>query len=122
MLKDNRTVKRYSEIFKLKVLHELETGKFTKTELQKVYGFGAGTLYGWIKKYSRFELLNTQLKIQTMEEKDKIKALENQIKQLKELIIEKDLTLLTDKVYLNDAVKQLGYKDIEDFKKKVKQD
>lgn len=122
MLKDNRTVKRYSESFKLKVLQEISSGKYTKGELKRVYDLSSGTVYYWIKKYSRFDLLNRQVKIVTMNEKDKLKALEEQIKQLKELLIEKDLTLLTDKVYLQDAVRQLGYKDIEDFKKKEKKD
>lgn len=120
MLKDNRTVKRYSESFKLKVLSEISRGKYSKNEVVKLYEVNPSTVYSWIKKYSRFDLLNKQVKIVTMNEKDKVKALEDQIKQLKELLIEKDLTLLTDKVYLKDAVRQLGYKDIEDFKKKEK--
>jgi len=37
MLKDNRTVKNYSESFKLKVLSEIESGKYTKSEVCKVY-------------------------------------------------------------------------------------
>jgi transposase-like protein len=122
MLKDNRTVKRYSESFKLKVLNELERGKYNKNELMALYQISPGTIYSWIKKYSRFDLLNKQVKILTMSEKDKIKELEKQIKQLKELLIEKDLTNLTNKVYFEDAVRQLGFKDIEDFKKKVKKD
>lgn len=120
MLKDNRTVRRYSETFKLKILHELDTGKHTKCDIYKIYGIGVGTLYGWIKKYSRFELLNTRVTIQTMEEKEKIKALEAQLKQLKELLVHKDLNNLTDRVYFEDAVRQLGFKNIEEFKKKVK--
>jgi transposase-like protein len=122
MLKDNRTVKRYSESFKLKILKEIETGKYSKSEVLSLYDIGPGTLYSWIKKYSRFDLLNRQVKILTMSEKDKIKELEKQIQQLKELLVEKDLTNLTDKVYFQDAVRQLVFKDIEDFKKKVKKD
>jgi transposase-like protein len=122
MLKDNRTVKRYSESFKLKILDEIRTGKYSKREVIAIYDLSPGGLYYWIKKYSRFDLLNRQVKIQTMTEKDKIKELENRIKQLKELLVEKDLTNLTDKVYFQDAVRQLGFKDIEDFKKKVKKD
>ncbi|MCG8482954.1 MAG: helix-turn-helix domain-containing protein [Clostridia bacterium] len=122
MLKDNRTIKRYSESFKLKVLSELESGKFTKNEIVRIYGIGQGTVYGWIKNYSRFDLLNTQVKVQTMDEKDKVKSLEKRIKQLEKLLVEKDLTHLTDQVYLEDAIRQLGFKDIESFKKKVKRD
>jgi len=54
-----------------------------------------------------------------MDEKDKIKELEKQIKLLKDLLVEKDLDSITNKVYLEDAAKQLGFKDADDFKKKV---
>jgi len=118
----NKTIKRYSENFKLKVLHELESGKYTTYELVKLYGISPGSIYHWIKKYSRFDLMNKQVIIQTMDEKNKIKQLEDQIKQLKELLIEKDLTNITNQVFFEDAVKQLGFKSIEEFKKKVKPD
>jgi hypothetical protein len=35
MLKDNRTIKKYSESFKLKVLSELEAGKYTGISKRK---------------------------------------------------------------------------------------
>lgn len=119
MLKDSRTIKQYSEVFKFKVLRELETGKYTKNEVQRIYGISPGSIYAWIKKYGRFELLNKRIIVQTMEEKDKIKELENQIKLLKDLLVEKDLDSITNKIYLEDAAKQLGFKDADDFKKKV---
>jgi len=55
MLKNDKPVKRYSESFKLKVLSELENGEKTKTEILKDYRIGTATLYGWIKKYSKFQ-------------------------------------------------------------------
>ena len=118
----NKTIKRYSENFKLKVLHELESGKYTTYELVKLYGISPGSIYHWIKKYSRFDLLHKQVIIQTMDEKDKIRQLENQIKQLKELLIEKDLTNITNQVFFEDAIKQLGFRSFEEFKKNVKPD
>lgn len=122
MIKDSREVKRYSESFKLKVLTEIEKGKYSKNEICRVYGIGVGSIYSWIKKYSRFELLNKQIIIQTMDEKDKIKQLEKKIAQLKELLIDKDIERITDKVYLDDAARQLGFKDSKEFKKKAKRD
>ena len=118
----NKTINRYSENFKLKVLHELESGKYSSYELVNVYEISPNSIYNWIKKYSRFDLLHKQVIIQTMDEKDKIGQLENQIKQLKELLIEKDLTNITNQVFFEDAIKQLGFRSIEEFKKKVKPD
>ena len=53
MLKDNRTIKKYSESFKLKVLSEIESGKYTRTEICKVYDIGTPGLYRWIKKFDK---------------------------------------------------------------------
>ena len=122
MLKDSRELKSYSESFKLKVLSELERGKYTKSEACRVYGIGSGSIYNWIKKYSRFDLLNKQVIVQTMDEKDKVKELEKELKQLRELLIDKDIERLTDKVYLDSAARQLVFKDAKEFKKKANHD
>ena len=119
MLKDNRVIKRYSESFKLKVLSELSNGKYTKSQILSIYDIGNGTLTYWIKKYSRFDLFNKRIKIVTMDEKDKIKSLKKEIEQLKKLLIKKDLDNLVNEVYLEYAAKQLGFKDVEELKKKL---
>lgn len=121
MLKDNRTIKRYSESFKLQVLSDLETGKFTKREIFRVYGIGPGSLESWIKKYGKFDLFNKRIKIETMEDIDKIKKLEAEIKQLKELLVQKDIKGYLDESYLEYAAKQLGYKSVDELKKKLKE-
>lgn len=119
MLKYDKPLKRYSESFKLKVLSELEQGKYTKSEIMKVYGIGSGTITMWIKKYGRFDLLNKHIKIQTVDEKNKLKALENEIKKLKELLVKKDLNNLVNEAYLEYTAKQLGYKSADELKKKL---
>ena len=119
MLKDDRTIKRYSESFKLKIFSELSSGKYTKSEIRRIYGISPGTLDLWIKKYRRFDLLNQRIKIETMDEKDKIKSLKKEIEQLKKLLIKKDLDNLVNEVYLEYAAKQLGFKDVEELKKKL---
>ena len=119
MLKYDKPLKRYSESFKLKIISELEQGKYTKSELTKVYGLGSGTITDWIKKYGRFDLLNKHIKIQTVNERDKIRSLKNEIKKLKELLVKKDLDNLVNEAYLEHAAKQLGFKSIDELKKKL---
>ena len=121
MLKDNRTIKRYSESFKLKVLSEIESGKYSKNEVCNVYGIGIGSLYKWIKKFDKFALMNKRIRIETMEEKDKIKSLEKEIAKLKEVLVDKDLKLFVNECYLDVAREKLGYKDLEVFKKKLEE-
>ena len=119
MLKDNRTLKRYSEAFKLQILSELDSGKYTKGEIIRIYGIAPGSIYNWIKKYSKFDLLNKRIKIETMDDIDKIKKLEEENKQLKELLVQKDIKGFLDDAYLEYAVKELGYKSLEELKKKL---
>lgn len=119
MLKDNRTIKSYSESFRLKVLSELEQGKYTKSEVRRVYGLGPGTIYNWIRKYDRSSLMNKHIRIETMEEKDKIKELEKRIAELKELLVDKDLKLFINDMYLETISEELGFKDVQQLKKKL---
>ena len=119
MLKNNQTIKRYSESFKLKLLSELSSGKYTKRELSRIYGVGASTITDWIHKYKREDLLNTRLNVETMDELSRIHELEKELEQLKELLIKKDLDKLVLDSYLEVAAQKLGMKDSEELKKKL---
>lgn len=121
MLKDDRIVRSYSESFKLHVLGELESGRFTKNELVKKYDISYPSLHNWIKKYGKLDLLNKRVKIQTLDETDKIKKLEEEIRQLKELLVQKDIKGYLDAAYLEHAAKQLGFKSVDELKKKLSQ-
>jgi len=120
MLKDDRTIKRYSESFKLKVLSELANGKYSKNDIRRVYGISAGGLDYWIKKYRRFDLTNQRIKIETMDEISKLKKLEEENKKLRELLVQKDIDGLMYEAYLKVAAKQLGYKNVDELKKNLK--
>ena len=119
MYKNDRYVKRYSESFKLKVLAELTTGNYSKRQLGLIYGLQSSTINVWIKKYDRKDLMNTRIIVQTNDEITRIKALQRELKQLKELLIKKDLDKLIDDSYLEVAAEKLGYKDVSELKKKL---
>ena len=118
MLKDDRVIKRYSENFKLKVLSEIESGRLTKREACRVYGMSHGSIRKWIKKYSKFELLNQRVRIETMDELDRIKALEEENRKLKQIMADKDVKLLVSDAMLEVLRKQMGFSSIEELKKK----
>ena len=120
MLKDNRTVKSYSESFKLKILSELSEGKYNKNELIRVYGISPGSIDRWIKKYRRFDLLNQRIKIETMDEIERVKKLEEENRLLKELLAQTQVEKYMEEAYLEVAAKQLGYKSVMELKKKLK--
>jgi len=119
MYKNDRVTRRYSEPFKLKILAELSTGKYTKSELGKLYSIAPTTINEWIKKYDRKDLMNTRILVETTDETTRLKALQKEIKQLKELLIKKDLDRLVQDSYLDVASEKLGYKNVGELKKNL---
>ena len=119
MYKNDGYVRRYSESFKLKVLAELTKGNHSKRQIALTYGVQSSTINVWIKKYDRKDLMNTRVTVQTDDELSRIKALQKELKQLKDLLIKKDLDKLVTDSYLEVAAENLGYKDVEELKKNL---
>ena len=119
MYKNDGVTRRYSEGFKLKILAELSTGKYSKRELGKTYGINRNTINVWIKKYDRKDLMNTRILVETNDEIGRIKALKKEIEQLRKLVIKKDLDKLVVDSYLEVASENLGYKNVDELKKNL---
>jgi len=119
MYKNDKVIRRYSEPFKLKILDELSTGKYTKSQLGKLYSIAPTTINEWIRKYERKDLMNTRVKVETKDEITRIKALQKEIEQLKKLLLKKDLDAMVEESYLEVAAEKLGYKNVLQLKKKL---
>lgn len=119
MYKNERVTRRYSEGFKLKILSELSTGKYSKRELSRIYGLQSSTINEWIKKYDRKDLMNTRIMIENQDEISRLKVLQKEIEQLKKLLLKKDLDQLVNDSYLEVAAEMLGYKNVAELKKKL---
>jgi len=119
MYKNDKVIRRYSEPFKLKILEELSKGKHTKSELCKLYSIVPTTVNEWIKKYNRKDLMNTRIKVETKDEISRIKALQKENEKLKKLLLKKDLDAMVEESYLEVAAEKLGYKNIQQLKKKL---
>ncbi len=119
MYKNDQVVRRYSESFKLKILDELSTGKYSKTQLGNLYGVNPSTINQWIKKYDRKDLMNARILVENLDETSRLKALKKEVEQLKNLLVKKDLEKLADDSYLEVAAKNLGYKNVDEFKKNL---
>jgi len=119
MYKNDKYIRRYSESFKLKILAELSTGKYSKNELGKLYGINPTTINQWIKKYDRKDLMNTRILVENVDETSRLKALKKEVEQLKNLLIKKDLEKLVTDSYLEVAAENLGYKSVEELKKNL---
>ena len=116
-LKDGRTITRYSDSFKRKVLEELSSGLKTKNEIVRHYGVAAGTLYSWMKKFGRLDLYNPSVYVKMPYEKDKLQALKEELAELKEAMITTQINALKAESDLEVALELLGMEKA-DFEKK----
>lgn len=81
-----KTIKRYSETFKREVVAEYEAGA-NIFSLQKKYGIRGGqTIQGWIKKYASFGYRTEVIRIQRVDEADRVKELEKRVKDLEQAL------------------------------------
>jgi hypothetical protein len=63
--------------------------------------------------------MNTRILVENLDETTRLKALQEEVKQLKELLIKKDLDKLVMDSYLEVAAEKLGYKSVEELKKNL---
>lgn len=91
-MKDGRKYCRYSLAFKQKVISEIESGKLTIAEASRVYDItGASTIYNWLRKSGKNQLINKVVRIEMKNEKDKLKELERQKQQLESALAQAHL-------------------------------
>ena len=63
--------------------------------------------------------MNTRVKVETKDEISRIKTLQKEIEQLKKLLLKKDLDAMVQDSYLEVASEDLGYKSVNELKKKL---
>jgi transposase len=90
-LKVIRKHRRYSEEFKRTIVKEFESGSFSVIQLEKLYKIANPLIYSWIYKYSTFN--DKSVRIIEMKESstNKIKELEDKIKELERAVGQKQL-------------------------------
>jgi transposase len=85
-------IKLYSLAFKQKVVSEIEAGKLTATEARRFYDIkGCETVKSWIKKMGKHHLLAKVVRIEMKDEKDTIKELKKQKKELESALAQEVL-------------------------------
>lgn len=115
-MKKQKIFSRYSLAFKQKVVQEIESGKLGIEEARKLYDIkGGSTIQGWLKSLGKTHLLNKVIHIQMKDEKDKIKELEKQKKELESALAQAHLKI----VVLESTVKVLEEKTEEGIKKRI---
>jgi transposase len=78
---------RYSIRFRQKVVREIEEEGLTIEAAKRRYGIGGGqTIQRWMRKFGKYHLLEKIIRIESMEEKDKVKKMQDEIRKLKEAL------------------------------------
>lgn len=118
-MKPSETI-RYSEAFKLQVVSELESGKFSgPMAASRAYGIrGGATVSRWLRRYGRRDLMPRRVTITTMAEQDEKKALKKRVRDLEKALADTHMKGLLDEAYLELACKRFGL-DVGEFKKKA---
>jgi transposase-like protein len=108
---------RYSISFRQKVVREIEEEGLTIQAAKRRYGIGGGqTIQRWMRRFGKYHLLEKIVRIETMEEKDQIKKMQEEIRKLKlaladSLMAQKCLEAVikeADKEYKTDLKKSFG--------------
>ena len=120
-----KKIKRYSEAFKRQVVAEYETG-ISISDLQKKYGITGGmTIPNWVKKYAKQGFRHELVRIQTAEEVNRVKELEQQVQELEQTLgkvvleklkLESILEVLEERYGVE--VKKNAVRSSQDFSKK----
>jgi transposase-like protein len=122
-----RMFHRYSLAFKQKVVSEIERGELKIGDAQRIYDIrGNETIQSWIRKLGRNHLLNKVVRIEMKDEKERIKELEKQVKELESALAQshvKNIALeslleCAEEHYQADFKKNFGGKELEKGRKK----
>lgn len=87
---------RYSLAFKQKVVSEIESGRFTVAEARRIYDIkSSSTLYLWLRALGKNHLIKKVVRVEMKDEKDRIKELERQKRELESALAQSHLKNLS---------------------------
>ena len=107
--------KKYSAAFKQKVVTEIENGKFSVGEANRVYEIGGGaTIYNWLRRYGKGHLINKTVLVHMKHESDRIKQLEKEKRELEAALAKTQVRVVVLESVIDAAEQELKI----DIKKK----
>lgn len=106
---NNRKIVRYSEAFKMEVVREVEQSLISVSKVKLKYGItGNGTVERWIRQFGREHLLPRRIKVETMDEIDRIKKLEREKQELESALSQAHLKILCLETLVDETEKHFG--------------
>lgn len=108
----------FSESFKKQKVKEIERKLYTVLEVSRMYDVSRGSVYNWLDKYSMTNKRGVRLIIEPMSDAKKIQELQARIKELEQLVGQKQIQLeftekmieLAEERYQIDIKKKSGSK------------
>lgn len=88
-----RSIRNYSEEFKRTQVKEYESGNLTVAEIGALYGIAVTIIYRWVQKYSTYNQRKISIVEMTESSTQKIKELQNRIKELERAVGLKQLNI-----------------------------
>jgi len=104
---------QYSESFKQNVVRAIETGEFDNCfQAQQRYGLGCGTVQRWVRKYGKNHLLGKVIRVESPEEKDELKRLQQRVAQLESTLADATIDLAIERAYTEMLAEKAGVEDV----------
>ena len=104
----------FSESFKRKKVSEIERNLSTVVEVSREYQVTRASVYKWIYKYSRHLKKGTKQVVEMKSDTRKLQAMREKIKELEQLLGQKQIELEFHKKMVEIASEEVGF----DIKKK----
>lgn len=129
--------KRYAESFKISVVEELSSGKYSQAEVQRRHGISSsGTISAWVRKYGKIgqvQLSNNSRSRGSMTKKQsipnqneqdmatEIKRLKKELReiQVKNLVHETMLEIIDEDYGLDKIKKKLNIEQLSDYESEI---
>lgn len=112
-------ITRYSDAFKMEVVQQIESGRFSIHQAKVHYGIpGSGTVANWLRRFGKLHLLSKVIRVEMPDQRDKMSSLEAENKRLKLLLADKLLERDIAIAELEVICEELGLNPVE-LKKKL---
>jgi len=88
-----KSIRRYSEEFKRKLVDDYESGAMSVVQMGRYYGIKAQVIYNWIYKYSTYNEKNIRIVEMKDSQTNKLKELEEKVKELERIVGKKQVMI-----------------------------
>lgn len=107
---DQRRNRYFSESFKKQKVREIEKNQIRVTEVSQLYQVSRTSVYKWVYKYSSLYQKGLKQIIEPMSDTRKIKDLQNRIKELEQMVGQKQIQLEFHQKMIELAEQHYGIK------------